>query len=640
MVKRKASVVSRASNLPKAKKQKVNLLEFGPELPSTAASKKGIGVKEKSKEAPFEGFRLINVDCLQSGIQAACSCSCGKKGTLTLSERGRCGLASVLVLCCSSCKKKTDIPTSPTVETGKVGRKPYEVNLRYVYGLRSVGIGRAGGAGLCGALNVPPPPLKFANYSKTFLKAITGAAEGSMNRAATEALAAERVVRQELVELAIDKARNLAEEAAEKRSEANAAASSKQRSSAQLERQARTLEVEAQDSKKAAREAEQVVNNPNNEVPASFDGSFHTRGFSSMHGFATAISVETGKVLDVQCQSKFCHGCVQLKAKADTPEFDEFARAHKDHCSVTHTESSGAMEVTSVLQMFERSEKERGLTYSHYLGDGDSKGHLAVKKADPYKGRVEVKKLECINHVAKRMGTRLRNLVSRFRVQKCKDGKPLGGKGRMTDKLINKLQGYYGQAFREAVAFKGTQEQKYQHLHKTIWRAYYHHCSTDQNPHHTFCPEGSLENPSWCKFNQAKVTGEKYTHKETLPPAVTSEMQKVYRDLTNRDLLTRSLHGKTQNVNESVNQLPWKKARKTEWCGYRTIQLVVLQSVLEFNDGAVSQGAVFEALGFSEGFYSRQSALERDRLRAIRSERKALHLNPGKQCRKSCIILF
>jgi hypothetical protein len=629
MGKRKAVHVNRLSKLNpnSAKKRKKEPLKFGPDLPETA-SKSKVPTATKSEEHPWEGFRFINTACFEKGILAACACSnCKRVGTLSFSEIGVCGLASVIVIKCNfaGCRQETQMETSPKVSTGSRGRKPYEINMRYVFGLRSVGIGKEGGSSLCGSLNVPPPPSKFSRYNKVFLKAVKGAAEQSMKAAAAEALAADQEGRREEAGRAIEIARDSKDQAAEARQKATAAAKDRLPNARELYNAAERLEKQSQTSMQHARSLEAIAKNNDKDIAASFDGSFHTRGFSSKHGFASAISVETGKVVDVQCQSKYCHACTNMKSKKGTAEWDKFQKDHQ--CEITHESSSGAMEVESVLQMFQRSEKDRGVIYSHYLGDGDCKGHLAVTKADPYKGK-KVEKLECINHVAKRMGTRLRNLVTKNRYTKCKDGKSLGGKGRLTEKLINKLQGYYAQAIREIVAEEGTIEQKYQKLVKTIWRAYYHHSSTDKNPHHHSCPPGSLVNPSWCKYNQSLVTKVPYTHKELLPSAVAQELQKVYTDLTKRDLLIRCLHGKTQNTNESMNQLPWKKARKTEWCGYGTIQLVVYQSVLEFNEGAASQSRVFQLLNIEEGFYSRERALQRDRDREMRSERKALFLLP------------
>ncbi|GFV57963.1 uncharacterized protein TNCV_2572591 [Trichonephila clavipes] len=57
-----------------------------------------------------------------------------------------------------------------------------------------------------------------------------------------------------------------------------------------------------------------------------------------------------------------------------------------------------------------RSETSRKACYTQYLGDGDSKGFLTIKEAKVY-GDTEVEKLECVGHVQKRMGTRLRNIL-------------------------------------------------------------------------------------------------------------------------------------------------------------------------------------------------------------------------------------
>ena len=56
--------------------------------------------------------------------------------------------------------------------------------------------------------------------------------------------------------------------------------------------------------------------------------------------------------------------------------------------------------------------------------------HMTVK---------EVKKLECVGHMTylqKRLGARLRKLKTTNK-SALSDGKPLGGKGQLTDKMIN-----------------------------------------------------------------------------------------------------------------------------------------------------------------------------------------------------------
>lgn len=48
-------------------------------------------------------------------------------------------------------------------------------------------------------------------------------------------------------------------------------------------------------------------NDGNSDIAAVFDGTWQKRG----HGVMTCISFDTGKVLDVECINKFCHGCVK-----------------------------------------------------------------------------------------------------------------------------------------------------------------------------------------------------------------------------------------------------------------------------------------------------------------------------------------
>ncbi|GFY07414.1 uncharacterized protein TNCV_5085991 [Trichonephila clavipes] len=59
-----------------------------------------------------------------------------------------------------------------------------------------------------------------------------------------------------------------------------------------------------------------------------------------------------------------------------------------------------------------------------------------------------IQKIECVGHVQKRMSTRLRKLKLVYGKKKLSDGKTIGGKGRLTDSLIDKLAHYYGNAIR------------------------------------------------------------------------------------------------------------------------------------------------------------------------------------------------
>ena len=59
-----------------------------------------------------------------------------------------------------------------------------------------------------------------------------------------------------------------------------------------------------------------------------------------------------------------------------------------------------------------------------------------------------VTKEECVGHVQKRLGTALRKYKADKKGKKLSDGKGVGGRGRLTDKIIDKMQNYYGKAIR------------------------------------------------------------------------------------------------------------------------------------------------------------------------------------------------
>ena len=62
----------------------------------------------------------------------------------------------------------------------------------------------------------------------------------------------------------------------------------------------------------------------------------------------------------------------------------------------------------------------------------------------PYGDEIEVVKHECVGHVQKRMGTQLRTLKKSKTTDESRRPVKFGGKGRLTDKIIDKHQLFYG----------------------------------------------------------------------------------------------------------------------------------------------------------------------------------------------------
>ncbi|GFY11394.1 uncharacterized protein TNCV_3182361 [Trichonephila clavipes] len=183
-------------------------------------------------------------------------------------------------------------------------------------------------------------------------------------------------------------------------------------------------------------------NDGKRDLAVAVDGSWQKRGFSS-NGLVTT-SVDTGKVIDVEVFQNIV-----------------FVR----------TKPSIFKIVREILKA----------TANKVYGD-----HCSVEK------------LECIGHVMKRMGTRLRRLKTKMRGQKLSDGKPLCGRNRLTEAEIDRLQAYYGLAIRRNLS-------SVKDMQQAIWAIFLHKLSTDEKPQHGFCPSDS---DTWCKFKKQNCLGD------------------------------------------------------------------------------------------------------------------------------------
>lgn len=265
---------------------------------------------------------------------------------LTFERNVVAGLAVKFKLFCPNCNENIEFENCSKIEDHFADKKQtfYDINLRLVNGLRSIGKGQTAGKIICGMLNVPAPPTTYKKHEDKLL---------------------------------------------------------------------RTFEELSRESRKKAVE-EAVAMNQSRDLCVAVDGSWQKRGHISLNGVLSVTSVDTGKVLDVCVMSKFCV-CPQRAENI-----------HKDSCTANYQGTSGGMEVSGAIEVFSRSERDFGVRYLEYLGDGDSKGFAAVNEKKIYGEDIEISKLECIGHVEKRMGTRL--ITMKGLKKELADGKTLGGK--------------------------------------------------------------------------------------------------------------------------------------------------------------------------------------------------------------------
>ena len=285
------------------------------------------------------------------------------------------GLASLVSITCD-CGYEKQTYSSHNVEktnegsTNK-GMKPFDINIRAVYGMRTIGFDHTGLEKMCGMLNLPKPMTvkTFNNISNTPRDAAKAVAENSMNSAARELRSGETIT----------------------------------------------------------------------DIGVSVDGSWQRRGFSSLNGIVAALSIDNGKVIDIEPMSRYCRECSvnTRKLQYDDKALTIWKDSHKNNCKLNHQGSAPAMEPVGAERIFSRSIEKRQLRYTGFYGDGDSKAFATVENI--YENDIVIK-YECIGHYQKRVGNRLRKLKKR-----------VSGLKELTETMIDRLQNYFGIALHEGL---------------------------------------------------------------------------------------------------------------------------------------------------------------------------------------------
>ena len=562
------------SQAPKAPSGKISPAEQIPDLPLSDDDLE-VSAEATSSSSDSDGSGG-EVDSSSSDSDLDEECEEGAHGFRLIDLECLQQLLSAAV-CCSGCNGAVTISESQRgglasclelscVNCGDIAsefmskkfNRVWEVNRRAVFGMRLIGRGRQSMVKLAGALNVPSPMSRSTFYSHA--KGLHSASKSVAERSMTEA----------------------AEKA-----------------------------VSAADG--------------GSDIAASYDGTWMRRGFASLFGAFTIIAYDVGKVVDCEVLSKFCHKCTHLASRKEKGELtkDDYDRQIAEHdCSVNTTVSAPAMESAAAKTLWARSFESRKLRYTTYIGDGDTKSFKAVRDACPYGPEVPVVKEECVGHVQKRIGTSLRKLKKNLAGKKLADGRTLGGRGRLTDAMIDKLQAYYGMAVRNNSG-------DLQAMARAIWASLMHRASSDSKPQHQYCPPGIN---SWCRWQQQQAGGDVYAHHNILPEAVWKELKPVYIRLSDRSLLERCQKGATQNRNEAFNGLVWQLCPKTGFASAPTVQMCVYLAVAWFNDGGVAVKRVLDEMGLPTGYHTTRLIKLLDRERQAHAARKKSE--EGKRSRK------
>ena len=128
-------------------------------------------------------------------------------------------------------------------------------------------------------------------------------------------------------------------------------------------------------------------------------------------------------------------------------------------------------------------------------------------------------KEECTGHVQKRMGGGLHKLKRKRRGQKLSDGKGVGGTGRLTEGMIDRIQ--------------NIQNSDIDSMKKAI-NAILHHMIKDDTmslvQQHMYCPRHSK---TWCKFWLDKLHDKgTYNESSRLPTVFKAELHPLFDRLS------------------------------------------------------------------------------------------------------------
>ena len=158
------------------------------------------------------------------------------------------------------------------------------------------------------------------------------------------------------------------------------------------------------------------------------------------------------------------------------------------------------------------------------------------------------------------------------------------------------------------------------------------HCSeaNDLETQQHICPRTA---DSWCKYQADKIKNTNTCKQEPgIPAIIRDKIKPVFLNLSDDRLLSKCLHGKTQNINEAINSVIWKRCPKDVFAARQTLELGVSAAVISYNDGASGLLNIFHLIKIKPGIFCEQDCTQTDKNRVEKMELKSLDCN--KQRRK------
>ncbi|XP_069958714.1 uncharacterized protein [Cherax quadricarinatus] len=348
------------------------------------------------------------------------------------------------------------------------------------------------------------------------------------------------------------------------------------------------------------------------DVNVSFNVTWQSRDFYTKMGLCVVTEADTGLVLDYQTLTKYCNRCSNLHTlyndKKITTEHFLLQRAkHEPVCKIFDASSSSDMEARAAEAIWGRS-LTYNMRYLNLISEGDVTPYTVLNNMNnglgPYFGP-KVNEVEWVDHYAKRLKSRLIKLIEENHVVREINGKKtkmflMKGKGKLSDDVVDKLVYYFGRAIKESI---GTSIET---MRNTILARYFHCTSSDAEPNHNLCPTSKS---SWCFYNKAIAKNVEIPSHSTmkvvvhLKPAHHEQVLRVYKDLTEDDMMQRCLDGLTKRPNENFHQRVWTYCPKGQYRNKRSLDLAVAQATAEYTCG-YRGGSLDTASGFQRNAHT------------------------------------
>ena len=203
-----------------------------------------------------------------------------------------------------------------------------------------------------------------------------------------------------------------------------------------------------------------------------------------------------------------------------------------------------------------------------------------------------------------------------------KENKGIGGKGKLTDAMIDKLQNYYGIPIRSNSA-------DLEAMKSAIYASLFHCASSKKRNLHHHCPNGA---DSWCRYKQDRANQtSNYVPGPGLPDDIIKLVKPIFIRLSSDELLSKCLDGKTQNQNESINGMIWNRIPKNIFVGFDVLEFGVDDAVAHFNIGAEAAVNMFKEVNLDPGEYFLKGMRKINKERIAKADFKEKEVNKKKR---------